>query len=117
MSGLETNVLDFVAEFTGVKRERLTLDSTLCGDLRIDGADGWELVEEFGRRFEVDLSNFHGECHFQREGLPIGAPFVWLVCLVSRPFRKKQTPEEETGLRPIRIADLIQAAEEGRWLL
>lgn len=117
MPNLETEILDFVAEFTGAKREKLTPDSTLYGDLGVDGADGWELIEEFGRRFQVDVATFRGERHFGPEGFPVYAPFAWLFHLVSWPFRKKQTPEEKAGLLPIRIADLIAAAERRRWPL
>lgn len=117
MSALDESVMEFVAEFTGVRRQQLTLASTLLGDLGIDGADGWELIEAFGQKFEVDLSAFRADRHFGPEGLPIHAPFVWLWCLVSWPFRKPQTPEEHAGLRAIRISDLIAAAKEKRWTL
>jgi len=109
--------MDFVAEFTGVKRERLTPDSTLYADLCVDGADGWELIEKFGQKFQVDLSGFRGDQHFGPEGLPIYAPIAWLWFLVSLPFRKRRSAEDEAGLKPIRISDLILAAKNGRWTL
>jgi hypothetical protein len=108
--------MDFVAEFTGVRRQRLSLASTLFGDLGVDGADGWELIEAFGKRFHVDLSSFRADRHFGPESSAV-APFVLLWWSVSFPFRKKQTPEERSGLRAIRIADLIAAAEHSRWSL
>jgi acyl carrier protein len=115
MSAVDQNVVDFVAEFTGVQRERLTLTSTLYGDLGVDGADGWELIHEFGERFHVDLSEFRFDSHFGPEGLPFYAPFMWLWWLISWPFRKKQSPEDAAGLKVIRISDLILAAEAKRW--
>jgi acyl carrier protein len=117
MPDLDENVMDFVAEFTGVKRQRLTLASTLLGDLGIDGADGWELVKGFGQKFQVDLSAFRADRHFGPEGLPIYAPFILLWWLISWPFRKKQSPEERAGLTAIRVSDLITAAREKRWTL
>lgn len=117
MTNLDSSVMDFVAESTGVKRQRLSPASTLFGDLGVDGADGWELIETFGRRFQVDMSAFRVDRYFGPEGLPIYAPFVWLWCFISWPFRRKQTPEERAGLRAIRISDLIAAAREQKWIL
>ena len=117
MPALDDSVMDFVAEFTGVKRRRLTSNSTLLGDLGVDGADGWELIESFGKRFQVDLSRFQADRHFGPEGLPIYAPFLWLWWLVSWPCRRGQTPEARVGLKPIQISDLIAAARDRRWTL
>jgi len=117
MSALDQRVIDFVAELTGVKRERVTPTSTLYGDLGIDGTDGWELIKKFGQKFQVDLSGVRSDHYFGPEGLPIYAPIIWLWFVVSLPFRKRQSPEEDAGLKPIRISDLILAAQEKRWTL
>jgi len=117
MSALEASVMDFVAEFTGAKRQRLTPASTLFGDVGVDGADGWELVEAFGQKFQVDLSSFRADRHFGPEGLLFYAPFLWLWWLISQPFRRRQSPEDRAGLTPIRICDLIAAAQEKKWTL
>jgi hypothetical protein len=45
------------------------------------------------------------------------SPFHLLACLATFPFRKRQTPEERAGLRPIRIADLVASARDKRWSL
>lgn len=112
MPDIEKSVTDFVAEFTGVKRERLTPDSTLFGDLGVDGADGWELIALFGREFQVDLTAFRVDCHFGPEGMPIYWPFLWIWGLVTLPFRKRRSPEQEAGLKPIRIRDLILSVKK-----
>ena len=117
MPALDDSIMDFVSEVTGVKRGRLTSASTLLGDLGIDGADGWELIESFGKRFQVDLAHFQADRHFGPEGLPIYAPFLWLWWLVSWPFCRSQTPEDRARLKPIQISDLIAAARDRRWKL
>jgi|SRR6266571_2935886 len=117
MPGLDEAVMDFVADFTAVKRHRLTASSTLFGHLGVDGADGRDLIESFGQKFEVDLSEFRAELHFGPEGLPIYAPFAWLWCIVTWPFRKSQTPEQRAQLRAIRVADLIASAHRKKWTL
>ena len=69
---LNDQIIEFIAEQTGIKRERLSLEKTLFGDLGVDGQDGWELMDEFGKRFKVDISCFRanmdvmkGPNHFQ----------------------------------------------------
>src|SRR5260370_34599317 len=106
MPAPDDSVMDFVSEFTGVKHPRLTASATLFGDLGVDGADGEDLIESFGKRFQVDLSQFRADRHFGPEGLRICAPFLWLWRLVNWPLRRGQTPEDRAGLKPIRIRDL-----------
>jgi acyl carrier protein len=119
MSVLEREVTTFVAEVTGYSPERIKQESTLFGDLRIDGADGWELIEAFGKKFCVDIHGFRPDRHFGPEALPLSAPFQWLWYLISWPFTKRddRTPEEAAGLEPIRIADLVEAAQSKHWTL
>ncbi len=117
MSDIDSSVIGFVAQFSGVRAQRLSGATTLFGDLGIDGADGCELIEAFGERFHVDLSSFRADRHFGPEGLAIYAPIQWFWWLVSFPFHAKQTPEERAGLRAIRISDMIAAAKEKRWML
>ena len=119
MSVLEQEITAFVAEITGHHPDKIKQESTLFGDLGVDGADGWELIEAFGTKFHVDTHSFCPDRHFGPEGLPLSAPFQWLWYLVRWPFTKKddRTPEEAAGLKPIRIADLIAAAESKKWTL
>jgi hypothetical protein len=118
MTELDSSVIDFVAEFTGVRRQKLSATSTtIFGDLGIDGHDGCDLIETFGEKFHVDLSSFRPDRHFGPEGLPLYAPFLYLWWLMSFLFRERQTPEQRAGLVPIRISDLIVAARNGKWTL
>jgi len=75
------------------------------------------LIESFGKKFQVDLSEFQTNRHFGPEGLPIYAPFLWLWWLVRWLFRCGQTPEDRAGLKAVRISDLIAAARDRRWTL
>lgn len=115
MSNLEDRVIDFVAHHACARREQLTPDTTLFGDLGMDGQDGWEFMEDFGEEFDVDLSRFRADRHFGPEGLPVWAPLSWLFCLPFQLVRKPASPEERAGLQPIRIRDLINAAEQKSW--
>jgi hypothetical protein len=115
MPDLAESVMDFVAEYTGAERIKLTPASTLFGDLGVDGDDGWQLMEEFGQKFEVDLSGFEGGRHFGPEGcFPPLMLWNW-IRLALKP--SGMSHEERSGLKPIRISDLIAAAREKRWTL
>lgn len=117
MRSLEDSVIDFVADFTAAKRTRISLQTTLFGDLGIDGADGWELIEAFGRKFDVDIATFRPERHFGPEGLPIYAPLALIWWLITWPWRRPEAPEASAGLQAIRISDLVVAARTRKWTL
>lgn len=109
-------VFAFVAEFWGVDRSRLRENTTLFGDLGIDGDDGHELFLEFSRRFDVDLSTLDMSRHFGPEAtgcLPVTL-FHWIYIAYLR-HRYGMSEEESCGLVAVTIADLIASADAGRW--
>ncbi|WZO98796.1 DUF1493 family protein [Isosphaeraceae bacterium EP7] len=112
-TNLEARVKAFVASATMTDPERLTPETTLFGDLGTDGADGWELIEAFGKEFEVDLSRFDASKHFGPEAS--GNPLAMLHWFIEE-FLLRRDPHEVWGLSPITIGDLIEAAERKEWL-
>jgi len=112
---LEESVIEFVAAFTGFKRERIHLQATLYGDLGVAGEDGLELIQDYGKKFHVDLTEFRSARYFGNEGVGMFAPLGYLRMVFSHPFRQKRTPEEESNLQAVRICDLIAFARAGRW--
>lgn len=117
MQNLEESVIEFVASFTGSKAERSHLQTTLYGDLGVAGDDGWDLIQAYGKKFQVDLTEFQSEHHFGSEGVSILAPLSLLWMILSHPFREKRSPEEESNLQAVRIRDLITFARAGRWMV
>jgi acyl carrier protein len=103
-------ITEFIAKFVGVPAERLSASTTLFGDLGVDGQDGSDLLVAFGQRFSVDLSSVDLRRHFGNEWLWPWAPFCWVVL-----WMRTGTPEQKARLSPITIADLVRAAESGRW--
>jgi acyl carrier protein len=87
---LEEEVIAFVAEFTGRKRYKLSLDATLFRDLGVAGLDGVDLMKAFGKKFRVDLSDFDWPRHFGNEGLDV---VFFLRVLYRRLFCEKRTLE------------------------
>ncbi len=84
--------------------------TTIFGDLRADGDDGVELLNAFGKEFSVDMSGCDPSRYFGREGCAPWAPIYWLVLAL-----RKGSPEERAKLQSISVADLVRAAECGRW--
>ena len=112
---LDESVIEFVAAFTGFKPERIHFHTTLYGDLGVAGDDGLELIQDYGKKFHVDLKEFQSARHFGNEGVGILAPLGCLWMVLSHPFRQKRTPEEESNVQAVRIRDLIAFAHSGRW--
>jgi acyl carrier protein len=109
-SQLVEQVTAFVASQTGVKVSRLTPETKLRGDLGIDGADGWELIEEFGRQFDVDISTFQAKKHFGPEG------FGCFILSLLLPSVFGEISDILPDITQITVRDLAEAAEAKRWL-
>ncbi|MNN75417.1 hypothetical protein D3C81_1917210 [compost metagenome] len=110
-SSTAEEVTEFIARFVCTPSKGLSASTTLFGDLGVDGDDADELLAAFGKRFNVDLSTLDVGKHFGSESTWPWAFFYWLR-LWSRPG----TPEQKAGLSPISIADLVRAAESGKWM-
>jgi hypothetical protein len=50
--------MTIVVQQTGLRVNRISLQSVLGKDLGIDGDDAVELMENFSKEFQVDLSTF-----------------------------------------------------------
>lgn len=106
---MESEIIAFVSEFTGVKAEKLTPDTLINFDLGVDGDDGLELLDEFATRFGVDLSQI-SETYFGPEGFSVGLVVLWPYHLYRR--IKGYKPK---GLAPLSVGQLIKSAESGKW--
>jgi hypothetical protein len=73
-------------------------------DARIYGDDVWELVEDFGKQFHVEMRDFRWYHHSG----PEGCNPLWLF---YRPWWARKTHV------PIRLADLIESARSGVWCI
>lgn len=101
----------FIAEATLYPREKMTPDTTLFGDMGVDGDDGIEFLTLFAERFRIDMTGLNWSQHFGPEGVYPWAPFYWIILAL-----RKGTPEEKARLEPITVGDLIRAAKSGTWL-
>ena len=104
---ISTGVISFVARQTGVKVNRVNLDTAINFDLGIDGDDGSEFVEAFSKTFQVDMTGFRFDEYFGPEGLGC-VPALILSWLWSR------KAEGNTPARLV-VSELVKAATQGSW--
>jgi hypothetical protein len=115
----ETEVLEFVARKLAVRRDKLSVSTTLLGDLGVAGDDGEQFMKQFSDQFHVDLSQLDSLRHFGPEQaiwpwqIP-GVLFWTLAGLFGFRFSRRSA-EERAGLVPITIGDLVRAARAGHW--
>lgn len=107
---IRDSVFAFVAEQVGVSATKLSDETTLFGDLGVDGDDGVEFLRQFSEHFQVDISSLQVGNYFGPEGIPLWAPFSWVVLA----FRSG-SPEERARLKPIAMGLLVRVAYEGCW--
>ena len=99
------DVQRFFCDSCRVSTEQVTPRTRLLHDLGIDGDDAVEILTDFSKRFGVDLSSLPFQRHF---GSELGAGIRWLV--------RKVLGGNAIRLVPITLQDLIDAANQGRWL-
>jgi acyl carrier protein len=98
---MDNNLFEQIKQFViferGKYRFTLTFETTLEGDLHITGDDAIEFIVAFGKRFNIDVSNFDFVRYFGGEGELWG--LTW----------KLPTPNK----LPITLRDLYNAALTG----
>ena len=138
---MASEVVDLLAEHTGVPRDEVKPSSRLLHDLGMDGDDAVEFFAALQRRFGTDLASLyeHWAEHFGPEGIssqdllllvPIGlavaAPIllfdlpVWAALALALPLGGLSVwlcSKLPIGprMRPITVANVIAAVERGRW--
>lgn len=109
-STMESEVIAFVAEFTGVKKDKISPESLINDELGVAGDDGSELLEEFGNRFNVDISTIN-DIYFGPEGVSSLAMLLFPFYIARWLLGYK--PKDFT---PLPVKQLIISAEAGKWV-
>ncbi|EOW6848249.1 DUF1493 family protein [Cronobacter sakazakii] len=86
--------------FRKKKYDTYTAESSIHFDVRLDQDDVEELIEDYSKEFNVDMSNFHLETYYPTVN------FSW------NPFKKP----EHVDVPEFTIDMFIQSAKAGRWL-
>jgi hypothetical protein len=103
-------IIKFISELTSVKAEKISPNTLINIDLGVDGDDGAELLEEYAKRFNVDLTPI-SEVYFGPEGLSVSFIILWPYYLICWLLGYK-----ENVLAPLSVSQLIKSAEAGKWV-
>ncbi|MBU2892275.1 DUF1493 family protein [Colwellia sp. D2M02] len=97
-----------VSNEAGISFESIMDNSTLLGDLKIDGDDAWEIFEQCRSKFQLDLTSFDFNKHFRSEPCFKGLMYL---------FRKVKYRDEHIASNkvPITVKQLINACKNGKW--
>ena len=98
------DLVQFLQSELRVAPSRIARTARLFHDLGVDGGDGCELIQAFGKRFEVDISTFDPALHFGPEAGP--NPLMWLWWTITRTWPK---------VVPITVGDLEASIASRRW--
>ncbi|WGL16667.1 DUF1493 family protein [Microbulbifer bruguierae] len=103
---MEPEIIKFLSEFTAIKPEKISGDTLVNFDLGVDGDDGVELLQEYAKKFNVDIGGI-SESYFGPEGVPLLWPFNFIRLLLGyRP----------SSLVPLPVSQLVKSAEAGKWV-
>lgn len=143
MTDLEQRVIGFVAEQTGIRADRIGLSSRLDQDLGIVGDDAVEFVEQYAKRFGVEVADLEArwDDYFTPEttaanpgclvaiglgmiagnllhsfvpAIPVWAATLGVAWLLSWGYARFFCEPAPERL-PIRVVELAEAAERGYW--
>ncbi len=105
---IEETILGLVSIESPNDTELITMESTLLGDLQIDGDDAWEVIEACHHKYKVDFTNFIFQNYFRNEPC-FKSPLYY--------FRKYKYGDEHIASRkqPLTVAQLVKACEQGVW--
>jgi hypothetical protein len=112
---IDDAVLTFVAEFCSVDKRSVALRSRLQEDLGVIGGDAVDLMQEYARRFRVDLSSFDIGQYFDND---LTVDFIELFARTRR-FLAALIGVSVSGPKPRRsltVGELSEAAKRGKWL-
>ena len=102
------SVIDLISDHTGIKKSKLTEESTLGRDIGLDGDDAVELFEKLKNKFDVDFSALNMDEYFAPEH------DLWgMKNLFNKLFRKEKFIDREE--KEIRISDIVNAIKKGYW--
>jgi acyl carrier protein len=99
---------EFIVQQAGVDENEITPDTRLYEDLGIYGDDAFELLIEYGKKFNVDVSKFMAADYFEGEG---GKGLIDVIYSVIK-FFTGSIPS--TKLNVLRVNDLENGIKAGK---
>jgi len=105
---MDDEITIIVSEEGDVPIRKISEDSTLFGDLNIDGDDAWDIFLRCHDKYGLDLSAFDFNLYFRNE--PCLKGFVYLYRKIK--YRDKHIAAKKI---PITVKQLIGACKKGKW--
>lgn len=98
------DLIRFTVDFSGADDIDYNENTDIEKDVGITGDDAADYLVEFGKRYNVDLSNFNFDDHFDPEGYDILGE-IWRFL-----FNRKNNSNK----KPLTIGDLLNAIASGK---
>jgi hypothetical protein len=98
------DIVNFIVHKTGCKENEVTPSCDIKNDLGCWGDDFHELIDEYSKKFNVDMTSYLWYFHSNEEGLSIGGIFI-------------KPPYERVTLISVTPTILLDCANQGKWLL
>ena len=78
---IQDRVFALVAHATGVRKEKLTLNTALNGDIGLDGDDAAAFFDAFRKEFAVELEDLHlfWNSYFAPEGMTLSTALLFSI--------------------------------------
>lgn len=98
-----TVIKKILADDFSIEPNSLTEHTRIVEDLKLDGDDGIEFIDNFHDQYPFESSDFNYSDYFGSEGLSLG---------IFDYFRGRKTPLR----KPLTIGMLVDAAVKGKWI-
>lgn len=99
------DVCQFVHEYIGVPKDKVSETTVLQKDLGLEGDDAGEFMVAYAERFSVNLDDFNFGEYFDVEGGFNPIYFVYLLVVKPNHLKKKN----------IAVSNLVDAAVAHKW--
>ena len=96
------DIMKFIIDKTGCTKEDVNDESDLVNDLGCSGDDFHELIDEYAKKFNVDMTSYLWYFHGDEEGQNIGALFF-------------KPPYKRVKHIPLTPSILLACANQGKW--
>ncbi len=98
-------IRQLLARQMGVRENKVTMATRLRHDLGMDGDDAFEFLDDFRKKFSVDMTDFPYDSYFGPE-----SPFSYVV-LYHLLFDRSKLKKRELTVR-----ELVALTETKRWI-
>jgi len=95
---ITSEIVSFISEELGVNKKKLTQNTRIFHDLGVDGDDAAEFIENYARKFDVDIERFSYTEYFGSEAA------LTPLSIILHLFGKSK------AMKPLFVKDLVDGA-------